>query len=406
MAFFIDRTGATIDVPADKLGADLYKRAFDANMAVPAYVNSQFPEANTDVGTAFQQLCASEGLSLPEGKNPFGLRPATVGEILDGKAGFQAAGNVKDSGSPFGIASRTLFPAALVEMIEDKLAKDYTTDSVVFSEMVAMEQSLASENFEQPVISYGTPNGPEQARSQRIAQFAEPSKMMRFATADRFKKLPTYSIGLEFSQQALRATSLDLVAMMVTRQLEVERDARVYGYINDVFLGDADLNIGAVGSATSTSFDSLATGGVLTHRAWVKFLAANRKFRKVTHVMGDIDTYLKVEGRTGRPGSNSYDPTLTRIDPQANPVNVGFGNDVRWFITDTVAEGGPVPAGEVWAIDASKAIVRVTNTAANYTASESFALRKSEAMRMDHSEACYRMFGDTELRPFARLVIA
>jgi hypothetical protein len=122
--------------------------------------------------------------------------------------------------------------------------------------------------------------------------------------------------------------------------------------------------------------------------------------------MGDIDTYLAVESRTGRPGSNNYDPTLSRIDPQAVAQNVGFGNDVKWFITDPAASGGPVPAQTVYAIDASKAITRVSNTGANYQAAETFALRRSEAMVMHWSEEVYRLMGDTDLKPFDILTIA
>jgi hypothetical protein len=155
--------------------------------------------------------------------------------------------------------------------------------------------------------------------------------------------------------------------------------------------------------------DAASTGGVLTHKAWVKFLARSRKYRYVTHVICDTDTYLKIEGRTGRPGSNNYDPTLVRIDPQAMPMNqanIGFGNNVKYMIVDSAADGGPVPANTVWAIDASKAVTRVTNLAAQYQASEAFAIRRSTMMRWDHSEAVYRTQGDVELKPFDVLTIS
>ena len=122
--------------------------------------------------------------------------------------------------------------------------------------------------------------------------------------------------------------------------------------------------------------------------------------------MGDISAYLAVEGRTGRPGSNNYDPTLSRIDPQAVASNVGFGNDVQWMIVDDASAGGPVPAGTVYALDSSQAICKVTNTAAAYSATEEFVLKRSQAMRMDWSEDVYRLWGDAELKPFDILTIA
>lgn len=404
MAFFTDTAGAVHQVTIEP---SVYKAAFDANMSVPQYINRQYANADMKLGTAFQQICASEGLALP-GKNPFGLRAATLADVLDGKAGYQAAvgNNTADRGTPFGSASRTLFPAAIVTMIESAMTKDRTTDSVIFNDMVALEMNIGSENFEQPVIDYSTKGGPEDLRAQRIAQLAEPAMVMKFTTSDRIRRLPTWSFGAEFSDQALRASTLDVVALTMARLMEVEQDAHVYEFMSDIWTGDNDLNTGAVSAVTSNSLDTNATGGTMTHKAWLKFLARNRKYRKLTHVIGDIDSYLKIEGRTGRPGSNNYDPTLARIDPQARVMNSGFGNDVKWFIVDDAASGGPVPANTVWALDNSKGIVRVTNTAAAYSASEQFAMRRSQALRIDWSSACYRMFGDSELKAFDVLTIS
>lgn len=401
MAFFLDKNGAAQHV---EITADIYKEAVAANLTVSQLLNRKYAtEADQSQGTPSAQIFASEGLALA-GKNQFGLRNATTEEVLDGKSGMQAS-NVKDSGSPFGSASRILFPAAIVDMVEASVAKDYTTDSQLFNGMVAQELSIANEAFEQPVIDYSTRGGPEQAKAQRIAQFAEPPVLMRFGTSQRIKKLPTYGIMLEFSQQALRSTTLDMVALTVNRYLMIEKDQRVYQYISDLFNGNADMIVGAVSAVTTSTLNGTATSGVVTHKSWVKFLARSRKYRKITHVMGDIDTYLKVEARTGRPGTNNYDPTLSRIDPQAVAQNVGFGNDVKWVIVDDAASGGPVPANTVYAIDSSKAITRVSNTTANYSAAETFALRRSEAMVMHWSEEVYRLMGDTDLKPFDVLTI-
>lgn len=397
--------GKLLEVPVDALGPNIYKEAYDANLSVAQYVNRKFADADTKVGTAFDQLCASVGLALP-GKNPYGLRAATVQEVLDGTATILGSGNVKDQGSPFGNAARSLFPAALVTLIEAANKKDYTTDTVVFNDLIAVEQSVPTENFLQPVVDYNTANGPMQARAQRISQFSDTPNMLRFGTSERGRSLPVFGIGMEFSAQALRATTLDIVALTLSRYLEVEKDSRVYGYLSSIFSGDSDLNTGAVTSVATNTLDSTAAAGTVTHKAWVKFLARNRKYRRITHVIGDIDSYLKVESRTGRPGTNNYDPTLARIDPQAGAMNVGFGNDVKWFIVDDAASGGPVPANTIWALDSTKGIVRVSNTSASYQAAETFVLRRSEAMVMHWSEDVYRLFGNSDLTPFDVLTIA
>lgn len=408
MAFFYDKNNTVQHV---QIGAEIHKAALDAGVSVPTYLNRKYgADANLEQGSVFHQLCASEGLTLPS-KNDFGIRAATMADILDGKALMQAAGvtNTAQDGAPFGSAARSLAPVAIIDIVEDLIAQDRVTDTVTFNMMVGQNIAIDGDNFIQPVISYKGSNGPEQAKAQRMTDFAEPGSMLRLSTAERIRSLPTFSMGIEFSDKAQRSLSIDTIAMSIARYVEVERDQRVYGYLSALFSGDNDLVVGAIPAVTTASLDSSAAAGTVSHKAWVKFLARNRKKRHVTHVVMDIDTYLKVEGRTGRPGSNNYDPTLVRIDPQAvaaNSAQIGFGNDVKYMIVDSAADGGPVPANTIWALDANKAITKVTNSAAAYSASEAFALRRSTAMRWDWAEAVYRSHGDSELTPFDVLTIS
>ena len=59
------------------------------------------------------------------------------------------------------------------------------------------------------------------------------------------------------------------------------------------------------------------------------------------------------------------------------------------MIVDAAADGDPVPANTVWALDASKAVVRVSNSAASvYSASEAFAMRRSTMLRVGLVRGC------------------
>ena len=408
MSFFIDNAGNAQHV---EITPEIHKAALDAGVSVPTLINRQYAEADVKHGSAFKQICASVGLCLP-GANDFGIRPATMADILDGKAGFQAAGttNVSDKGSPFGTAARSLAPVAIIEMVEDLVAKDRVTDAVTFSQLVGQEISIAGDNFIQPVISYQTTGGPEQAKPQRVTEFSEPGTMLRLSTAERIRSLPAFNMGIEFSDKAQRSLSIDVIAMSIARYVAVELDGRTYSYLSALFSGDSDLVVGAVPAVTTVSLDAACVAKTVSHKAWVKFLARNRKKRNITHIVCDIDTMLLIEGRSGRPGSNAYDPRLAIFaDPQATAANMaqmGFGNNVQFMLVDAAADGGPVPANTVWAVDASKAITRVSNSTAAYSASEAFAMRRSTMMRWDYSQAVYRSFGDSELTPFDVLTIS
>ncbi|MBV8635341.1 MAG: hypothetical protein JO002_12680, partial [Burkholderiaceae bacterium] len=364
-------------------------------------------------------LCASEGLLInPDKKeNIFGLRAPTVADVLDGKSGFQAAGlaNTEGSGYPYGSQSRYLFPAALIEWIEAYVPYDRTTDAMMFDDMVANDISVDRDHFDQPVIDMGVPGGstniggPQYARAQRIAQLAEAPRLLSITTSDRPRRLPTYGMGIEMSDQAKRSMTMDLFGMTIQRYLQVEKDARVYQFLSSLFAGDLDMVTGAVPAITSNSLDSNATGGVMTHKAWVKFLAHNRKRRTITHCIGDIDAYLAVEGRIGRPNAHALDLSLSVIDPQAVAQNTSFGSNVKWFIVNSASDPnqpGPVPAGTVWALDASTSVTRVKNTMADYTAAEQFVLRRSEVMTIQWGIEVYRTFGDNDLTNFDVLTIS
>lgn len=369
-----------------------------------AHLNRQFADADTKLGSAFDQFKVQAGLVRADKDNSFGIKSATIGDVLEGKGGFQAA-NVRSDTTPFGTASRAFTMIAVINEITSELQKDRATDKNVFNTMVANEMAVESEHFEQPVVDYTTAGGPESAKAQRVAQGAAPANMLFFKTSDRIRRIPAWNIGMEWTDQALKNTTIDYVARTTAHFLEVEQDERVYNYLSSLFSGDNDMCVGAVTAITSSTLNGAATNGTMTHKAWVKWLARNRKYRKITHAICDIDTYLKIEGRTGRPGSNNYDPTLARIDPQAVAINNTFGGDVKFFLTDAATDGGPVPANTVWGLDASVAVSRVTNTAAAYSGVEQFAMRRVNAMRIDWAETVFRSLGDSELRPFDVLTI-
>lgn len=396
---YIDNKNAVREVELDE--GRLMKATKSGNPV--ADINREFSDANPVYGSAFEQFKMSAGLLRAEGPNPMGLRSSTLGEVLNGTGGIHA--NTQQNASPFGTAARAFTIIAVIDEVMSEVQKDRQTDSVVFNEMVANQVAISQDVFEQPVIDMTTPGGPESAKAQRTSQGALPPQMLFFKTSDKIRRIGSWTIGMEWTDQALKNTTIDFVARTTAHYLLVEQDERVYRYLSNLFVGDNDFVIGAVPTVASNTLDAASTGGVLTHKAYVKWLARRRKYRKITHLVMDIDTYLKFESRTGRPGSNNYDPTLTRIDPQGAMVNNSFGNDVRIFLVDPASEGGPVPANTIWGIDASIAITKVTNTAAAYSAVEEYAMKKTTAMRMDWSEEVFRTLGDSELRPFDALEI-
>jgi hypothetical protein len=363
------------------LDVTVYRAAADARVSVPNYINSRYETDAQKDGTAFEQLLADLGLFVRNDR-AYGIRPPTMAEILDGRAEMQAGTVVRDA-SP---ASRIMFPAVIIEAVENKLRADAGNYISIFDRMIAIDYSIAGAKYEQPVLNYSKP---EAARSQGIAQMALPASMLSITVSDVARKIPTLSLGMEISQEALQASSLDLVALAVTRQAETERLARVDEYIKAVLAGDADMGQAALPLTTHTVLDAAPVSGAITHKAWVKWLRKDWRKRKVNFVMCDLATALKIENRTGKPTIQTDDPKSPRINPTAEVMNPAWQN-VEIFLM----EDGVIDADKILGIDSRYALARARNIQADYTAVEEFVLRKSKAMRFDFGEIVYRLFDD------------
>lgn len=397
MAKFYNEKGELQDV---EIPATVYSQAHEANLSVAQFVNREYPTDATKYGTSFDQMLSSLGMVVPDAatQRELGLRAPTMADVLAGTAAFSvAATNTKQFGSPQGQQSRTLFPAAIIAYMETALVKDYDTDANTFDKLIAQNIAVATDRFEQPQINMSTPNGPNSALAARRAQLAGPAAMMSFTTSDKTRKIPTYALGMEFSKEALKATTLDLVGMSVRRQLAVERDNWVYSNLSDIYAGDNDINTGSLASlgftvATAT-LDPTGAAGKLTQAAWLNWLFRNRKYRKIDWVICDLDTYLKIEGRVGRPSLTAIDTILPRMEAHGTVQNPGIG-DVKVFIVDKAVDGGPLPANTILGIDSRYAIARVRNTSADVTAAEQYALRQAEAFSIQFGEMMYRLHPD------------
>lgn len=385
MAAFIDANGATQQLPVD---VSMYRMAADNGMSFPQWVNSQFPTNPEIHGNTFDQLLASEGIFVRPNKE-YGIRAATLDQVLNGRPRMEAGVIVKDAVP----ASRILFPAAVLSVIEDKLAVDLETTANSFDQMLAVDDTITGDRFERPVMNFSRP---EAARTQGISQLALPASMLSITVSDVSRKIPTRALGMEISEQALRSTTLDLVGLALARQAATERNERAYEYIMAMYSGDTDMGQLALSTIANkivkaNVFDTgIVAAGVLTQKAWVKWLSKNSKKRRIDWVITDIDGALAIDGRTGRPALIGSTGTSPEINTNLIVSNPTWTDNVKVFITDDPTW----PANTIMGIDSRYAIHRVTSLSAAYEAVEQFALKRSTALRFDHGEIVYRLFDE------------
>lgn len=385
MASYRDAQG---NVQQVELHVGMYRDAAEQGMTLPQYLNARH-QTNPDRygGTAFQQMMASEGIFVRANRE-YGIRASTMKEILDGKpAGMQGAVVVKD-GVP---ASRILFPAVIMQAIEDKLVANLSMTANAFDRMVGYEESIVGYRYEQPKLNFSRP---EAARSQGVAQLAQPASMLLITAADSAYKIPTFSLGLEIADQALQGTTIDFLALSLARQAAVERNERAQNYVLALLNGDVDNGDGSLASAgysvNQTTLDASAGAGLLTQKAWIKYLMLNGTKRTLTHLVTDVDTALKIENRTGKPTIVQDDGTTNRFDTQFNVMNPTWAKNPDLFLTDIASW----PANTIMGLDKAWAIRRVRSLSADYQAIEAYVIRRSTIMRMDFGEHVNRLYNE------------
>lgn len=382
MPGFIDSQG---NQQQFELSVTDYRAAADAGQSLPEYLQVRYG-GRTDVvrhGSVFEQACASEGIFL-RGNTQVGIRASTMADILTPKV---EAGVTTRDAVP---ASRILYPAVALQAVEDRLQANLDITPNAFEQMIAITESVSGERYEQPKINYDNPSA---ARSQIITQLAKPAAMMLITVSDKSYTIPTYSLGLEISDQALRATSLDLVTLSLARQIAVERNARAQEYILNLLNGDVDSGESSLATlgktTTAVALDAAATTNI-TQKAWIKFLSREHTKRTLTHVVTDLDGAMAIENRTGRPNVQGDDPKSPRINSLMELINPMWPSKVKLFLT----LDSSWPAATIMGLDSRYAVRRVRNLLADYTAIESFVLRRAQAMRFDFGEKVERLFDE------------
>ena len=383
MAAFIDAQGATQQIEAN---LDMVKAAKDAGVSFRDYVNSTYTTDATKYGDVFSQMAASEGIILVPQKQ-YGMKASTLDSVLNPRPVLEAGAIVRNPTNQ----GRVLLMPAIGALVEDKLVADLNMNANEFDSLVAQDDTIADEWLLWPEISMANA---EAARSQITSQLAKPVSMMSVTTSEKSIRIPTYSLGIEWSEQVTKYMNLNLLTLAIARQVAVERNDRANQNLLTLLNGDADMGQASLSTlgkvTTAVSLDSAATSGI-TQKAWMLWLYQSSKKRKINALVATIAGAMAIEGRTGKPVITNDNPNSPRIDANVTVKNPTWAADLPIFIVDPSVGW---PANTVLGIDTRYAIQRVTSTNASYQAQEDFVLRRGSAMRFDFGQICRRLFVD------------
>lgn len=366
----------------------MYAEAAEKGLTLSQLLNQKYGD-KTDTakyGDVLNQVMLNSGM-LTRQDNRSGLRPPTMKEMLE--TGINMGAVTRGDGSDRStVAGRMLFPEILMRVIESQLRDNYDDFLGGWAGMIAQTATVTGPKFDQPIINVQAPRSSE---AMPIAQLAEPDVMLNITTSEKNWSIPTKSIGLMISDQALQASTLDLVNLAMTAQARQERIRMVERDIAAIVAGDTDRNETAKSSFTAQSLDSGVTAaGTISHKAWVKYMFKNRRVMHTDAAICDLATAMAIEARSGKPTRDTVLVKGAEAFNQGITVENLTGNDPRLLIVDD----GVVAANTFVGLDSRFALRRVINIAAAYSAIEQFVLRRATAFRVDYGEITHTLYTD------------
>lgn len=374
-------------------GADGKEVQLGINMG--AYASAA--ENKRDLRQEVKHLAATQGVAWDPAKGDLLDQMYMASGLLDGKFGGQpltmkdlskqtlATGFRAPDGSDQSIGARLLFPQIILETLkENALDNDGSDILSKWAGLVATTTSINGQRAEQPIINT---SGPEESESQRIAQLAEPVTMVSITTGQKSYSIPTDSIGLLVSDEAMEATSIDLVRIVMEAQARGQRIRNVQSQLKSMVLGDVDRDMTALPTVKAKDFDSsISAAGVITKKAYIKWLRHNAYKANLTRVLTGIDEALLLDAQlTNFTGGQDNSKIATPWG------GIDFGIPTPQFLTfDQDTFGANVFVG----LDPRYAIQRFVNVSASYDAIEKYVMRKATAFRVDYGEMATRLYDE------------
>lgn len=361
----------------------------DATASLPMYrepgglfaaINAAYPMPE-GVPSASDQLRAQCGLFAVSDPHK-NVQSASIRNIMEGMDGISAA-----STAPGGVGiSRFVAPAAILAGVQDDIYEDRSGVLGQFRQLVGIFQSVPGSRYERPVFNYSAARN---GTSRPTAQLSEPTAVGLLTVGEQSGTIPVYAHSLEVSDQAVNYFSFAEVQKCMTIMASEDLADKADGWLTSMLSGDSDHGMSALSGVTAQSFDSsISAAGVLTQKAWMKFLITHAKRAPVTHIITDVDGALAIQNRTGRPTQTSDNPTSKRIDTVESVMNEMWQSEIPVFITTDPAW----PANTIMAINKPSAIIMYENASANYTSVEQFVTRRSTKFRVDFGAIANRFY--------------
>lgn len=363
------------------LSMDLYK----SPLGFVGELNKRYP-VMAGMPLAAEQLFAQSGL-LNHADRDNGLVPAKIRSVLDDMYNINAA-----STAPGGSGiSRFVAPAAVLYGVQNDIYEDKSSKMSQFRTMVGSFQNVNGTRYERPVFNYDAARA---GRARPVAQLSEPTSVGLLTVGETSGTIPAFSYGLEISDQAMDYFTFAEVQKCMSIMVQEDLADRVDYWLMSMLNGDPDHNMSALASVSGAIEkaadydDSITQNGVITNKAFIKWLSKHSTRAPITHIVTDIDTALLLESRSGRPTQQTDNPTSKRI----NTIEVVLNETWPASIPVLIVNNPEWPAGMLMGINKPSAIIMYDSASIAYNSVEQFVTRRSTKIRADFGSQAVRFF--------------
>lgn len=363
-----------------KVDETLYRKAAEKGMNVRQYLRATCQDADYNYGDPLNQMLVNSGLVTDK---KIGMPSMSMRDMMNAEVD---AGQLRSpDGNNAALGARLLYPQLILDTMAEELTADGGEIISQLNSMVATTRNLNGKKADQPLINTKKAEG---AEDEEIAELAEPPVMVTITTGEKSYRIPHQSIGLMVSDDALEATTIDLVRIVMTTQARAERIRRARRQLRAMIFGDKDRDMAPLTFKKMKQFDptGISDNGQITKRAWIKWLRDNSELRDITHTMMTLDTALDLD--------DALLPTITGTDSAKiiapyNSIQLGIRPPQIVEMKPDVLSNGVIVG-----LDSKSAIQRFVNVNASYEAIEEYVLRKAKAFRVDTGEMMVRLYDE------------
>lgn len=378
LKYVANEAGKQVEKELDA-NVELYAQAAAAGMDLRQYLRTLASDFDLTMGDPIDQMMTNAGMM--DGRDRTG--PALTMAQMAGMT--QADGFRRPDGSDSSLGARLLYPQLILETLNANVLRDDGSDILsIWESFIATSRNLNGQMAQQPIIDTSAPEG---SRSGRMVQMALPETMISITTGQKSFKIPTNSIGLMIANEAMAATTIDIVRIVMEAQARGDKIRRVGEQLKSMVLGDPDLDMAALPIIKASFFDpAIVTNGTITKKAYIKWLFSKRNTANISQVLTDIDTALAVDDGLA-PKHVGVDNSKI-ITPWAG-MNLGLTQPKL-----TPFDADVFGAGLLVGFDPRYAIQRMVNITAAYDGIEEFVMRKATGFRVDYGEMATRLYDE------------